>query len=59
MRETMAERLKRQRGEYEQQINALRMELDEARELYLAEIKRGARLEAKLQMLAALLKEGP
>jgi hypothetical protein len=57
MRETMAERLKRQRDEYEVQISELSMDLDHAREMHLVAVKRIAKLEAKLELLAVLLRE--
>jgi dynactin complex subunit len=58
MRETMAERLKRQRDEHYAELQELRDELDGLQEKYMAEIRRNARLEAKLEMLAALLRQG-
>jgi hypothetical protein len=51
----MAERLKRQRDEYETQIAKLHAELATAKAAHITEIKRTAKLEAKLEMLAALL----
>jgi hypothetical protein len=51
----MAERLKRQRDEYEQKITRLQAELATAKAAHMVEVKRTAKLEAKLEMLAALL----
>ena len=57
MRETMGERLQRQRREYDDQIDELNANVARLEQQRMFDLKTMAKLEAKLEMLALLLDE--